>query len=165
MCAIGYQWRAIDFLDDLRAELRGQDIGLLASRGIGPAYARHWFVDWQQGGGILFELASHDIDLQRAIAGGVAGDVVEVQAAATNVPIADDSVQGFQSVLSLTLRFESGALGAIAVARCSRSVVPSWAMDIVSARGAFYLTLDPHFSMTAVSNGREIRSRAQRPPT
>ena len=160
VCAIGYQWRAIDFLEELRNELAGQPLGLLAGRSVGPAVSRNWFVDWDTGGGILFELASHDIDLQRAIA----GEVVEVQAAATDVPISDEPSPGFQSVLSLTMRFSSGAVGSIQVACCSRAVRPSWALDIVSAQGTFYLTLDPHFSMTAVSKGREIERTAHRPP-
>lgn len=160
VCAIGYQWRAIDFLKEVRSELEGQPLGLLAGRSFGPAVSRNWFVDWDTGGGILFELASHDVDLQRAIA----GEVVEVQAAATDVPISDEPSPDFRSVLSLTMRFSSGTLGSVQVACCSRAVSPSWALDIMSAQGAFYLTLDPHFSMTAVSKGREIVRTAQCSP-
>jgi predicted dehydrogenase len=160
VCAVGYQWRAIDFLEEMRNELVGQPLGLLAGRSIGPAVSRNWFVDWNSGGGILFELASHDIDLQRAIA----GEVVEVQAAATDAPISDEPSPGFRSVLSITMRFSSGALGSIGVACCSRAVRPSWALDVVSAQGTFFLKLDPHFSMTAVSKGREIERTARRSP-
>ena len=77
LCAVGYQWRSLDVLDRLRAELAELRPGLLVSRGLGPGPARPgtgtWFEDARESGGILFELASHDIDLQRAVAGPVDG--------------------------------------------------------------------------------------------
>ncbi len=51
VCSMGYQWRAIEFLDEVRAELSSQQVGLLAGRSLGSAKARPWFVNWQQGGG------------------------------------------------------------------------------------------------------------------
>ena len=74
LCAVGYQWRSVDLLDRLRAELGGASPGLLVSRSLGPTErgrAGQWFGDARESGGILFELGSHDIDLQRAIAGRV----------------------------------------------------------------------------------------------
>ena len=75
LCSVGYQWRSVDLLDRLRAELGGASPGLLVSRSLGPTErgrAGQWFGDARQSGGILFELGSHDIDLQRAHRG--AGD-------------------------------------------------------------------------------------------
>ena len=37
VCAVGYQWRSLDALDRVRAELAGAAPGLLVSRGLGPA--------------------------------------------------------------------------------------------------------------------------------
>ena len=46
---------------------------MLISRSVGPTGARprrhSWFDDPAASGGILFELGSHDIDLQQALAG------------------------------------------------------------------------------------------------
>ena len=36
VCAVGYQWRSLDVLDELRALLRGAQPGLLVSRSFGP---------------------------------------------------------------------------------------------------------------------------------
>src|SRR2546430_3483581 len=51
VCAIGYQWRAIDILDDLREAVSGQELALLVGRNIDPAGRRPWFLDRAQGGG------------------------------------------------------------------------------------------------------------------
>src|SRR6202171_4763575 len=81
VCAVGYQYRAIEVLDDLRAALDGQEVGFLIGIGTGPTKSRPWFVDRLQGGGNLLERASHQIDLVRAIG----GEVVAVKAAASKV--------------------------------------------------------------------------------
>ena len=158
--ALGYQWRAVDFLDEVRAGLTGHRLGLLAGRSIGPSRPRSWFMDWEQGGGVLLELASHDIDLQRALA----GEVASVQAAAGDPVIADGGAPGIPSVLSITLRFECGALGAIQVAWLDRALPPSWALDVVSDRAAHYLVLDPHFTLRGHADGVAIERRAQTSP-
>src|SRR2546430_2390373 len=36
VCAVGYQWRSLDVLDDVRAALGGETPGMLISRSIGP---------------------------------------------------------------------------------------------------------------------------------
>src|SRR5581483_5243012 len=81
VCAIGYQWHALELLDDVRRELGGQRLALLAGRSIGPTHSRPWFLDRGQGGGNVLERGSHHIDLQRA----VAGEIVSVQAAPSAV--------------------------------------------------------------------------------
>jgi myo-inositol 2-dehydrogenase / D-chiro-inositol 1-dehydrogenase len=162
VCAMGYQWRAVDFLPEVATELQSQQVGLLAGRSLGPpAPRRSWFLDWEKGGGILLELASHDIDLQRALV----GEVTAVQAAAGQVSISPDTPQGFRSVLSLSLLFASGAVGTVAVAACPEGLPTSWALDIVSDRGAFFLRLDPEFTMTARSGGRDLNRTVSRDPS
>jgi predicted dehydrogenase len=160
VAAVGYQWRAVDFVEELREAVGAHRLGLLAGRSIGPARLRPWFTDWAQGGGVLLELASHDIDLQRAIA----GEVVSVQAAATDVPIAGDVEPGVPSVLSITLRFRYGALGAVQVAWLARGLPPSWALDVVTDRAAYYAVLDPHFTLGGMVDGRTVSRAAGRAP-
>jgi myo-inositol 2-dehydrogenase/D-chiro-inositol 1-dehydrogenase len=161
VAAMGYQWRAIDFLDEVRSGLADQRVGLLTGRSIGQSRSRPWFVDWEQGGGVLLELASHDIDLQRALA----GEVVSVQAAATDVPIAAGVTPGVASVLSLTLRFRAGALGAVQVAWLADGLPTSWALDVVTDSAAYYIALDPTFTLTGMSNGRPLRGTVAKPPS
>ena len=71
--AVGYQYRAIDFLPDLRSAVEDDALGLLASYSVGSTAGRPWFVHQAEGGGQVLERASHHIDLQRAIAGEVDG--------------------------------------------------------------------------------------------
>ena len=84
VCAIGYQWHALDLLDQLPGLLEGQQIGLLLGTSIGPTQSRPWFIDMRAGGGNLLERGSHHMDLART----VAGEVVSVQAAAGRVRLA-----------------------------------------------------------------------------
>jgi myo-inositol 2-dehydrogenase / D-chiro-inositol 1-dehydrogenase len=85
VCTVGYQWRSLDVVEELRARLRGARPGMLISRSIAATEAARgdlarareagsgsWFTDPRQSGGILFELGSHDIDLQVTIAGPAA---------------------------------------------------------------------------------------------
>ncbi len=44
VCAIGYQWHAIDLLDAAREALDGQELSLLVGRSIGPTGTRSWFL-------------------------------------------------------------------------------------------------------------------------
>jgi predicted dehydrogenase len=160
VAAVGYQWRAVDFVAELRDAVSEHRLGLLAGRSIGPSRPRPWFIDWEEGGGVLLELASHDIDLQRAIA----GEVASVQAAATDVPIAAGVEAGVRSVVSITLRFRSGALGAVQVAWLARGLPSSWALDVVTDRAAYYAVLDPHFTLEGMVDGRAVSRTAGRAP-
>ena len=160
VAAMGYQWRAIDFLVDVRHALAAERIGLLAGRSIGQSKARDWFVDWEDGGGILLELASHDIDLQRTLA----GEVVAVQAAKSEVPLAQGIGPGVVSALTITLEFRSGALGGIQVAWLADGLPSTWALDIVTDRSVFDIALDPTFTLTGMSQGRKLERRAATSP-
>jgi myo-inositol 2-dehydrogenase/D-chiro-inositol 1-dehydrogenase len=159
--AVGYQWRAVDFLETVRAGLADQRVGLLAGRSIGPSLPRPWFLDSVKSGGVLLELASHDIDLQRALA----GEVVSVQAAGTDAVTANGAAPGFTSVAAITLRFRSGALGAIQVAWLAPGLPTSWALDIVADRASYHISLDPHFSLTGMADGTAIQRKMVKPPT
>ena len=71
VCAVGYQWHAVEALDDLRLALAGRTIGCLVGQSIGGTQSRPWFLDMAAGGGNLLERGSHHIDLARAVAGEV----------------------------------------------------------------------------------------------
>ncbi len=113
ICAVGYQYHASELLDDARALLEGQQVGLLISRNFGPVAGRPWFMDRAQGGGQILERASHHIDLQQALAGRIAA----VEAAAGTVDLSrTDRPSGIEDAVTLTFHFDerdarSGAHG------------------------------------------------------
>src|SRR5215471_9820763 len=116
VCAIGYQWHALDLLDDLRRLLEGQQIGLLVGTSIGPTQSRPWFLNRRAGGGNLLERGSHHFDLARVIG----GDVTSVQAGAGRVRLArsadGDGDGDIDDAVTILLTLASGALATVLVA-------------------------------------------------
>ena len=110
ICAVGYQYHASELLDDARALLEGQQVGLLVSRNFGPVAGRPWFMDRAQGGGQILERASHHIDLQQALAGRIA--TVEATAGSVDLSRADRP-NGIEDAVTLTFHFDGGTLGAV----------------------------------------------------
>jgi predicted dehydrogenase len=157
VCAVGYQWRSLDVLDRVRAELGGDPPGLLVSRGIGPAQrgrTSSWFEDARASGGVLFELASHDVDLQRAVAGPVA----EVQAsaaggllatAAAGAPDLDDTV-------AVVMRFAGGGIGIVALGWTDAQDPPVYSLDVMAADVALRLDLAGAGSVHGRSRGTDV---------
>lgn len=145
ICAVAYQWHALELLDELCSCVAGQTVGLMVGRNFGPTVGRPWFVARSQGGGQIFERASHHIDLQRAIA----GEVVEVRAASGSVALASvdprraagpDSIE---HVGSLLLHFASGALGAIHTAWTHAGQPPSYGLGVIATDATLELNLGP----------------------
>jgi myo-inositol 2-dehydrogenase / D-chiro-inositol 1-dehydrogenase len=159
-CAVGYQWHALELLDDLRTALDGQAVGLLAGKSIGPTQSRPWFLDRAQGGGQLLERASHHIDLQRAIA----GDVERVQAASTSVELAERADGDVEPAISLILQFAGGGIGTIQVAWTKTGQVRIFGLDVVAADSTFQLELDPTFRLTGRTGERDVDADATTPP-
>jgi predicted dehydrogenase len=162
VCAIGYQWRALELLDDVRRELEGQAIGLLVGRSIGPTRSRPWFLDRAQGGGNVLERASHQIDLQRAIA----GEVEAVQAAPSRVLLAQGAGEtgNIEDAAVLTLRFVSGAVGSIVIAWTRDDAPGIYSLDIVAEDATLQLALDPDFRLSGVAQGRAVAVTARQHP-
>ena len=161
-CAVGYQWHATEVLDDLRRELDGQEVSLLAARSIGPTGSRPWFLDRAQGGGNVLERGSHHIDLERAIA----GEVVRVQAAASSVVLGQrEGGRGdIEDAATLVLHHDSGAVSTIALA-WTRSELPGiYGVDVVASEATLQLSLDPEFTLRGVSRGRKIQARSREHP-
>ena len=121
VCAVGYQWRSLDVVGTLRRALGDAPPGMLVSRSFGPteggrndlaqAGAGSWFLDPRRSGGILFELGSHDIDLQLAVAGPV--ESVWATAARGRLALAGAPAGELDDAVSVFMQFESGCLGAV----------------------------------------------------
>lgn len=162
VCAVGYQWHALDLLADLGDVLAGQQIGLLAGASIGPTQSRPWFVDMRAGGGILLERGSHHLDLIRT----VAGEVIAVQAAAGRVRLARSAGEAgdIDDAVTIMLELASGALASVVIAWTRPGQPSSHALDIIASETTLRLTLDPHFSLTGVSRGQPVTRHAATPP-
>jgi len=162
VCAVGYQYRAIEVLDDLRAALDGQEVGFLIGIGTGPTKSRPWFVDRLQGGGNLLERASHQIDLVRAIG----GEVVAVKAAASKVLLAQsEGRQGdIDDAASLVLSFAGGGLAAIQIAWTRDDLPSTYTLDILGSDSSLHLDLDPDFSLRGRSGGRPVEATSRQHP-
>jgi myo-inositol 2-dehydrogenase / D-chiro-inositol 1-dehydrogenase len=162
VCAIGYQWRAVEVLDELRGALEGQELGLLIGIGTGPTRSRPWFLDRAQGGGNMLERASHGVDLERA----VAGDVVSVQATAGKVPLAQSAGErgDIEDAAAIALRFATGAVGSSTIAWTRDGLPGRYSLDVLGSESSFRLELDPDFTLTGVSRGRTIEARSTQHP-
>jgi predicted dehydrogenase len=149
VCAIGYQWRSLDVVAAARTALAGSPPGLLVSRSFGgteparadlsPAAAGSWFSDLRQSGGILFELGSHDIDVQRALAGEV--ESVQATATAGRLALSGRDAGGRHDVVSVTLRFREGGIGAIHVGWSAEGSPSVYALDVLAAEATLALDL------------------------
>jgi myo-inositol 2-dehydrogenase / D-chiro-inositol 1-dehydrogenase len=162
VCAVGYQWHATEVLDDLRAALADQEVSLLAGRSIGPTGSRPWFLDRAQGGGNVLERGSHQIDLARAIA----GEVVRVQAAASEVLLgqAEGEPGDIEDAATLVLHHAGGALSTIAVGWTRQGLPGIYGVDVVATEATLLLTLDPEFSLRGVSKGQSVDARGSEHP-
>src|SRR5205085_8360867 len=162
VCAVGYQWRAVDVLDDLRIALDGQELGLLVGIGTGPTRSRPWFLNRAEGGGNVLERASHGIDLARA----VAGDVVEVQAIAGTVPLAQSAGESgdIEDAAAIVLRFANGAVGSSTIAWTRDGLPGRYSLDVLGSESSLHLELDPDFQLTGVSRGRTIEAKTTQHP-
>jgi myo-inositol 2-dehydrogenase/D-chiro-inositol 1-dehydrogenase len=175
VCAVGYQWRSLDILHDLRSALRGAAPGMLISRSIGPTEgargdladalsgsSKPWFVDPRRSGGILFELASHDIDLQVAVAGPV--DSVQAAAATGLLALAGAPPGGLDDSVAAILRFAGGGLGSIQVAWTDAQEPPVYSLDVLAEGVAVHLDLDPIFRLSGRAGGVEVAADSATDP-
>jgi predicted dehydrogenase len=162
VCAVGYQWRGVEVLDDLRQALDGQELGLLIGIGVGPTKSRPWFLNRSQGGGNLLERASHHIDLQRA----VGGEVAAVQAAASTVLLAQSQGErgDIEDAAVLTLHFAGGALGSIQVAWTREGLPGRYSLDALGTDSSLHLELDPEFALRGLSLGRPVEATMRQHP-
>ncbi len=146
-CAVGYQWSAIDWLDELAAQLRGEKIGIISLRQWGGTAGRSWFVDQAAGGGQILERASHSINLLLRLAGPVSG----VHASGARVPLAGGdrpAESDIDDVLALTFELERGGLGSVQVVWQAMELPASFDCQIVTDRNRYTLDFDPHYRLS-----------------
>lgn len=162
VCAVGYQWHAIDILDDLRAALAGHPIGCLIAQSTGGTEARPWFLNRAAGGGNLLERGSHHIDLARA----VAGEVVAVQAAASSVRLAPRPGEAgdIDDAVTLLLHFASGAIGTIVVAWTADTVPATYGLQVIAEGAAVQVDLASRGIMTGQAGGQPVQATGQAGP-
>jgi myo-inositol 2-dehydrogenase/D-chiro-inositol 1-dehydrogenase len=162
VCAVGYQWRGVEVLDDLRQALEGQEIGLQIGLAFGPTKSRPWFLDRSQGGGNLLERASHAIDLERAIG----GEVTSVKAAASRVLLAQSRGErgDIDDAAALVLHFAQGGLGAIQIAWTRDGLPSTYSIDVLGSDSVLHLELDPDFSLRGQSRGKKVEAAMRQHP-
>ena len=152
VCAVGYQWRAAEAATDLAGMLDDQRIAMLLSQGVGITQARPWWADTRLSGGLVYERASHHIDLQRMLA----GEARAVRATRGDVPLAGAGAEGVnEDVIAVELRFASGAIGTILLGWVAEGYPPVQSLRVVATETIFDLALDPDFV---------LRDRRREPP-
>lgn len=141
VCAVGYQWRALDDLLSIPVDLEGSVPALMVSQCVGITQARTWFKDDKLSGGLIFERVSHHIDLQRMIA----GEVGSVSAVRGGIALSNrvDPADTKDDILSLTLRFLSGAIGVICVGWTPEQYPPtqSQSLSLHATRGFLWIRI------------------------
>jgi predicted dehydrogenase len=163
VCTVGYQWRAIDVLGELRRALAGQPVGCLVGQSVGGTQSRPWFLDQAASGGNLLERGSHHIDLARALA----GEVVAVQAAGSAVRLAPrpgNATGDIDDAVTVMLHFSSGGIGTIVVAWTRDDLPGRYLVELTTAGAALRLDLDPDFRLSGTSGGAPVAAGCQSPP-
>lgn len=163
VCTVGYQWRAIEVLGDLRTALAGQTVGCLVGQSVGGTQSRPWFLDQAAGGGNLLERGSHHIDLARVLA----GEVVAVQAAGSRIRLAPrpaGDTGDIDDAVSVMLHFSSGALGTIIVAWTDDGLPGRYLVELTTPDAALRLDLDPEFRISGTSGGAPVAAVCQSHP-
>lgn len=166
VCAIGYQWRSLDVVAAARDALGGSPPGLLVSRSFGgtepargdltAAAAGSWFSDVGQSGGILFELGSHDIDVQRALAGEV--ESVQASAGAGRLALSGREPGGRHDAVSATLRFRTGAVGSIVVGWTTEGSPSVYTLDVLAAGATLALDLGREPALRGRAGGQAVEA-------
>ncbi|MFL6049093.1 MAG: Gfo/Idh/MocA family protein [Gaiellales bacterium] len=160
VCAVGYQWRSLELLGRVRDELAAAPV-MLISRSLGPTEpgrAAAWFGDPGASGGILFELGSHDIDLQQALAGPAAS----VQALSGRGLGAGDGA--LDDAVAVLVRYTGGCLGVISVAWTEQQQPPVYELDAFAPEVALQLALDPGFRLAGRAHGSTVDEQEEVDP-
>jgi predicted dehydrogenase len=155
VCAIGYQWRAITWVPQVRDLFARRALGLLAVRMFGSTAGRTWFTDQAAGGGQVLERASHGIDLVQAIA----GSAMSVSATGLNVALAGDDRPAdseIDDVLALTLELERGAIATIQVVWQRDDLPRTYELDVIGDGARVEGVLDPEFHARGIADGAPV---------
>jgi predicted dehydrogenase len=124
--AVGYQWRGLDFLPELRARLAERPAHLLAARWTGPTPGPAWWRHVAESGGQVVEQATHLYDLARLLLGE--GTVVAAASGRHARPAFPDA--DVDDVATAIVRFSSGTLASFTSSCLMPSAVVEF--DLVS---------------------------------
>ena len=156
VCAVGYQWHATEALEHLREALGDEQVAYLWGVSVGPTAARPWFLDRVRGGGNLLERGSHQLDLQRAVAGEV--ESVHVVAAPIHLAQSElDATGDIEDAATITLRFEGGAVGTVLLAWTREGQPGAYSLDVLTPRATLHVKLDPAFTLTGQVGDERIK--------
>lgn len=156
VCAVGYQWHATEALEHLKVALGDDPVAYLWGVSVGPTAARPWFIERAGGGGNLLERGSHQLDLQRA----VAGEVASVQVAATTTHLAQSELEhpgDIEDAATIMLRFENSAVGTVLLAWTRQGQPGSYSLDVLSPTATLRIKLDPAFTLTGQVGDERIK--------
>ncbi len=166
VCAVGYQWRSLEIVAAARAALRGAAPGLVVARSYGPTEPARgdlaaigsdsWFADPRRSGGILFELASHDVDLMLALAGPAAS--VQATATAGLLALHGRDAHGLHDAVSAVVRLRGGGVGAVHAGWTVEGSPPLYAMDVLAADATLTLDLDPVLRLRGRAGGAAVEA-------
>lgn len=172
VCAVGYQWRSLEILAAAREALGGAAPALVVARSFGGTEPGRgdlaalgsgtWFTDPRRSGGILFELASHDVDLMLALAGPA--ESVQATAAAGGLALRGRDAGGLHDVVSLVVRFRGGGVGAVHAGWTAEGSAALYAMDVLAADATLTLELDPLLRLRGRAAGRAVDAADTVPP-
>jgi predicted dehydrogenase len=155
-CAIGYQWSALEWLDELAAQLREEKIGIISLRQWGGTAGRSWFVEQAAGGGQILERASHAINMLLRLAGPVSA----VHASGARVPLAGGdrpAESDIDDVLVLTFELERGGLGSVQTVWQAMELPASFDCQIVTDKNRYTLDVDPHYRLSTPEGTQTVK--------
>ena len=114
--AVGYQWRALDALDEVRRAIANHPVRMVLGAWHGALPEPAWWRSDSRGGGQMVEQATHVVDLARHLLGEA-----EVLHAATVDPERPDT--DVAAAVGATLRFDAGPLGMFTASNVAGSSV------------------------------------------
>jgi predicted dehydrogenase len=105
--AVGYQWRALDFLPAVRERLAARPARLVLARWTGDLPGPAWWRHAAESGGQVVEQATHLYDLARMLV----GEARVVAAASDRAPRTGFPDADVDDLAAAVLRFETGGVG------------------------------------------------------
>lgn len=108
IAASGYQLRYIKALETAKERLAGKTIGMVIVMRFGSTPGTPWYHVQAKSGGQLIEMATHEMDLTRLLAGDVASVYAEADTLINNK---ENPEYDIFDVNCMALRFENGAVG------------------------------------------------------
>jgi myo-inositol 2-dehydrogenase/D-chiro-inositol 1-dehydrogenase len=108
VAAVGYQWRALDFVPLVRERLAARPCRVVIGRWTGGLPSPSWWRHVAESGGQIIEQATHLYDLARSLIGEA--EVIGATSARTPRPDVPDA--DVDTAATAILRFEGGPIGA-----------------------------------------------------